>query len=45
VIAQAIAGIERPDGVVCRDPITDLLTVNDEFTASVVIAHSFTTSA
>jgi DNA invertase Pin-like site-specific DNA recombinase len=43
MIAGAIAGIERLGGTVHRNPITDILTVNDEFTASVVIVRSFQT--
>ena len=43
VVAQTVAGIERLGGAVCKDPTTDLLTVNDEFTASLVISRSFHT--
>ena len=39
VVADTIARIETIGGTVIRDPVTDLLTVNDEFTASVVIAR------
>lgn len=38
-VADTIARIEAIGGVVARDPVTDLLTINDEFTASVVIAR------
>ena len=38
-VAEAIAAIEDTGGAVSRDPATDLLTVNDEFTASIVIAR------
>ena len=38
-VAEAIAAIEDIGGAVSRDPATDLLTVNDEFTASIVIAR------
>jgi hypothetical protein len=37
--------IERLGGAIRADPTTDLLTVNDEFTASIVISRSFHTSA
>ena len=39
VVAEAIADIERIGGAVSRDPATDLLTVNGEFTASIVLAR------
>ncbi len=38
-VATAIAEIERIGGTVSQDPVTDLLTVNGEFTASVVVAR------
>jgi len=38
-VAETIAQIEDLGGIVCRDPGTDLLRVNDEFTASIVIAR------
>lgn len=44
VIAETIAGIERIGGTVRTDPTTDLLSVNDELTASVVISRSFQTA-
>ena len=43
VVAHTIGGIERLGGAVRTDPTTDLLTVNDEFTASIVISRSFQT--
>jgi len=43
VVAHTIGGIERLGGSVRTDPTTDLLTVNDEFTASIVISRSFHT--
>ena len=43
VVAQTTDAIERLGGAVRRDPTTDLLTVNDEFTASIVISRSFQT--
>lgn len=39
VVADTIDRIETIGGAVARDPATDLLTVNDEFTVSVVIAR------
>nr|WP_133775082.1 recombinase family protein [Enterovirga rhinocerotis] len=44
-VAAVVAGLERAGGTVTRDPATDLLTVNDEFTASVVIARHRSTQA
>jgi DNA invertase Pin-like site-specific DNA recombinase len=44
VVADTISAIERLGGAVRADPTTDLLTVNDEFTASIVITRSFHTS-
>jgi DNA invertase Pin-like site-specific DNA recombinase len=44
ILAEVIANIERLGGSVRCDPATDLLTVNDEFTASIVIVRSFTMS-
>ena len=45
VVAETIAEIERIGGAVSRDPITDLLTVNDEFTASIVLSRCKQTEA
>ena len=45
VIAGAIAGLEGAGGEVTQDPATDLLTINREFTASLVIMRCFETSA
>ena len=39
VVAETIATIEDLGGAVRRDPSTDLLTVNTEFSASIVIAR------
>lgn len=44
-IADTIAQIESLGGSVCQNPATDLLTVNDEFTASIVIARCQPTPA
>ncbi|MDE2808459.1 MAG: recombinase family protein [Gemmatimonadota bacterium] len=38
-VARAIAEIERLGGSVSQDAATDLLTVNDEFTTSIVVAR------
>lgn len=40
IVAATIGEIKRIGGQVHRDPDTDLLTVNDEFTTSLVIARS-----
>ena len=45
VVTDTISAIERLGGTVRVDPTTDMLTVNDEFTASLVISRSFHTSA
>jgi len=39
VVADTIAGIVNVGGQVRKDPATDLLTINDEFTASIVIVR------
>ena len=44
VVAEAIKAIERLGGTVRTDPTTDLMTVNDEFTASIVISRSCQTA-
>ena len=44
VVAHTIGAIERLGGTVRADPATDLLTVNDEFTASIVISRSLQTA-
>ena len=45
VIAGTIAGIEQAGGHVIQDPATDILTINGEFTASVVIVRCRQTDA
>ncbi|PYD48505.1 recombinase family protein [Novacetimonas pomaceti] len=45
VIAKIISGIGSVGGRVTSDPLTDLLTVNDEFTVSVAIMRSILTPA
>jgi DNA invertase Pin-like site-specific DNA recombinase len=45
IVGEIIAGIEHSGGNVSQDPATDLLTINREFTASIVIVRCFATSA
>lgn len=45
IVAGIVFGVERTGGTAVQDPVTELLTINGEFTASVVIARSFETSA
>ena len=45
VVDTVIAGLQEAGGSVRRDPATDLLTVNDEFAASIVIARHRRTEA
>jgi hypothetical protein len=45
VHARVVAGIERSGGTVLTDPATDLMTINGEFTMSLVIARSRRTQA
>jgi DNA invertase Pin-like site-specific DNA recombinase len=45
IVAETIAGIERIGGKVRQDPETELLLVNDEFTASIVIVRCRETAA
>ena len=44
-VAKAIADIEEAGGIVRRDPANDLLTINEEFCASIVIVRCLTTAA
>ena len=44
-VTMAIAEIEKMGGAVEQDPVTELLTVNGEFTASVVVARCRHTKA
>lgn len=44
-VANVMAGIREAGGVVEQDPLTDLLTINAEFTASLAIVRCFKTSA
>lgn len=45
IVGETIAGIEASGGSVERHPKTDLLTINGEFTASLVIVRCSETSA
>lgn len=45
VVAHVMADIMSAGGAVGQDPITDLLTINEEFSASLVIARCFETPA
>lgn len=45
IVADTIAAIEAEGGAVARDPATDLLTINGEFSASLVIVRCFETGA
>lgn len=43
ILAAVVAGLERAGGRVVRDPVSDLLAINGEFHASVVIARCLET--
>lgn len=45
VLATIVAGLQSAGGTVSRHSGTDLLTINSEFTASVLISRCFQTSA
>jgi DNA invertase Pin-like site-specific DNA recombinase len=45
IVAQVVGDIEAAGGIVRRDPLNDLLTINEEFCASVVIVRCQTTAA
>ena len=45
MVSDVVANIERCGGVVDRDRYTDLLTINDEFSASLVLARCRKTEA
>lgn len=44
-MAGVIAGIENAGGSAVQDPRTEILTVNGEFTVSVVLSRCFETAA
>jgi DNA invertase Pin-like site-specific DNA recombinase len=45
VVADVVAGVKMVGGSIVQDPATDLLTINCEFTASVVVVRCLTTGA
>jgi DNA invertase Pin-like site-specific DNA recombinase len=45
LLAEIVAGFEKAGGFVLCDPLSHLLSINDEFTASIVLARSFETQA
>ncbi|MFZ1988561.1 MAG: recombinase family protein, partial [Alphaproteobacteria bacterium] len=45
IVAKTISGIESAGGQVDQNPSTDLLTINDEFSASIVIVRCRETNA
>lgn len=45
IVAEVLAGIEQAGGSVKQDSSTDLLTINNEFTASVVVVRCQATAA
>lgn len=44
-VADAVAAMQRVGATIRQDPRSDLLTINEEFTVSVVVARSLRTSA
>jgi hypothetical protein len=45
IVAKVVADIEDAGALVRRDPLNDLLTINEEFCVSVVIVRCQTTAA
>ncbi|KZM49682.1 serine recombinase [Labrenzia sp. OB1] len=45
VVDETIQGIEQVGGTVRRDPLTDILTINREFTVSLTVARCLQTQA
>jgi len=45
IVADTMAALEQAGGTVVRDPETDLLSVNNEFTASLVVVRCVQTAA
>ena len=43
LLAEIVAGLENAGGSVVCDPVSELLLINQEFTASIVLARSFET--
>jgi hypothetical protein len=44
-MAEIVAGFENAGGFVVCDPVSHLLSINREFTASIVLARSLETQA
>ena len=44
LLAEIVAGLKNAGGYVVCDPVSQLLSINPEFTASLVLARSFETS-
>ncbi len=45
IVADVVSGVQRAGGVATQNPVTDLLSINGEFTASIVISRSFQTQS
>jgi DNA invertase Pin-like site-specific DNA recombinase len=45
LLAEIVTGLENAGGLVVCDPVSQLLSINAEFTASIVLARSFETQA
>ena len=45
ILSQVIDGLQSAGGTAVQDPVTDLLTINQEFTASIVLVRCLQTSA
>lgn len=45
IVTDTVAALERAGGTIAHNPDTDLLTVNDEFTASLVVVRCVETAA
>jgi DNA invertase Pin-like site-specific DNA recombinase len=45
LLAEIVTGLENAGGSVMCDPVSHLLSINGEFTASIVLARSFETQA
>src|SRR6202140_123990 len=45
LLAEVVAGLENAGASVVCDPVSQLLSINGEFTASIVLARSFETQA
>jgi DNA invertase Pin-like site-specific DNA recombinase len=44
LLAEIVTGLESTGGSVVCDPVSQLLSINQEFTASIILARSFETS-